>query len=584
MLWILALARTVMTPDIQSLITDIAATGLLDRRYNWSVFRMFNFYRMLLAAVLLAVFLLQEPNRFVGQTDPDLFLATTALYMTLLLLFIAASYRRRPVLHLQAHILTGVDLVCLTLLIHASGGIDGNLSLLMVTVVAASGILLPLYSALAAAALAFFLLAGDWLYTSLEIYLRQENVITVEGLGHIWNYLQSYSSQFGRLGVLGGSCFIAVLLTYTLAERARRSETLARQRSRQLLQMANLNQAIIQQLQSGIIVVDQSGRIRMMNDTAYRLLDCRQPAPGAVLEDLSPSLRRRFDYWRDSGVNSVRPFRQATHLPALTARCTPLSGNQATDILIFLEDSSLVAQRLQQLKLAALGRMTAGIAHEIRNPLASISHAAQLLQEDVGVGDGVRRLGQIIHDNTKRANKIITNVLELSRRERAKPKNFPLAPWLEEFCREFQRSQRQPPQLDFSVQADGLEVYFDPVYLHQTLWNLCHNACVHGAPAGQTPRLRLTAGVESPSGKPFLEVRDFGPGIPESDVSKIFEPFFTTGAGGTGLGLYIAREICEANSAQLQYIRPPDGGSCFCINFAKVTQPDEERTWITATP
>ncbi len=570
-----------MTPDINNLLTDITSSNILDRRYQWTVFRAFNVYRLILALLLIGLLLLDEHSRFFGRANSLLFLGTTTAYIALVVLALVGSYRRRPLLRVQAQFQTIVDLFALCLLMHASGGIGSNLSILMVTAVAASGILLPLYSALATASLAFFILLGYTFYTIAADF-------AATGGGPLWSgrflvYLQSYNMEWDRLGILGASCFIAALLTYTLAERSRRTEALARQRSQQLLEMAQLNQAIVQQLQSGIIVVDRSARIKLMNDTAHRLLDHPESAEGVALEALSLPLRQRLNQWLSTGAHSARPFRQVGHLPELTVSFNEFGDRRSKDTLIALEDSSLVAQRLQQLKLAALGRMTASIAHEIRNPLSSIGHAAQLLQESPTVNPGDRRLGQIVHDNARRANKIITTVLELSRREGAKPENLALRPWLEEFQRDFLSGHSQyQPEMDLVVDPPDLLICFDPLHLHQVLWNLCNNACVHGAAKDGPARLRLAAGQDTADAGPFLDVHDEGPGIAAADDSKVFEPFFTTKTQGTGLGLYISREICEANNAHLQYIRPAAGGSCFRITFAKANQPKENPQWMSA--
>ena len=571
----------VMTPDINILLKDITGSNILDRRYQWTVFRAFNFYRLILVSLLVGIFLLDESNRFFGKPNSLLFLGTVAIYVVLVVLAIVGSYRRRPLLRVQAQVQTIVDLIALGLLVHASGNVGSNLSILMVTAVAVSGILLPLYSTLGMAVLAFLILLGYTLYTIVASFTATSDI-------PLWSrrfgaYLQTYNAEWERLGILGASCFIAALLTYTLAERSRRTEALVRQRSQQLLEMAQINQAIIQHLPSGIIVVDQSARIKLMNDTAHRLLDYPESAEGLALEALSPPLRQQLSQWLSSGVHSAKPFRQADHLPELTVNFSEFGGKRLKDTLIALEDSSLVAQRLQQLKLAALGRMTASIAHEIRNPLTSISHAAQLLQESPTVNPGDRRLGQIVHDNARRANKIINTVLELSRREGARPENIALDPWLEEFQRDFLNGHsRYQPQMEQVIEPPDLRVYFDPLHLHQVLWNLCNNACVHGPTKDGPVRLRLVAGLGKADAGPFLDVYDEGPGIPEADSSKIFEPFFTTKTQGTGLGLYISREICEANNAQLQYIRPAAGGSCFRITFAKANQQQENPQWTSA--
>jgi len=261
-------------------------------------------------------------------------------------------------------------------------------------------------------------------------------------------------------------------------------------------------------------------------------------------------------------------FRPAEHRPELIPRFTRLSGRQATSVLILLEDSQQATERLQQLKLAALGRLTAGIAHEIRNPLAAIGHAAQLLQESTGLGSSERRLAQIVHDNVKRANRIIGDVLDLARRDQLKPERLVLEPWLENFRQEFLRGRDGPtPEWRQSVEPAELAVMFDPHQLWQVLWNLCANACQHGSRTGETPQIELRAGLDDGRARPFLDVRDTGAGVAADNVAKLFEPFFTTRTKGTGLGLYLARELCEANRAQLQYRPPPEGGGCFRITF-----------------
>jgi two-component system sensor histidine kinase PilS (NtrC family) len=570
-----------MTTQIENPLLRIVPGSILDRRRNWYVFRAFNLYRLTLAALLLGVFLLDAQSRFFGQTNPSLFQWTATAYMSIVVLSIAGSIWRRPTLRVQSHIQALVDLLALSLLIHASGGMASNLSFLLVIAIAANAILLPLYSVLLIATASFFSMFGEWAYRVWDPLVASVGTgrLTADRVSGILANLQLYSDELGRLGMLGASFFTAALLTYTLAERARRSEEVARQSSQELLEMAELNQAIVQHLPSGLIVVDRIGKIRLMNDTGRELLSYHDPYQRIPLNDVSPVLSQRLANWLSTGLHNPKPFRQDEHLPDVTPSFSYLGANSGTDTLIFLENSEQVAQRLQQIKLAALGRLTAGIAHEIRNPLASISHAAQLLGESPTASGGDRRLGQIIHDNAKRANKIIANVLDMSRREKAKPEDFLLKPWLEEFCQEFLRGHRErTPQLEVRVQPPNLAIRFDTSHLHQALWNLCTNACVHGTAHGQVPRVRLAAQLDTARARPYLDIVDFGPGIPGVEIKKIFEPFFTTKPQGTGLGLYISREMCEANRAQLQYVRSPEHGSCFRIIFANPSK--QENKWI----
>ena len=576
-----------MTNTVHNPLSRIVPRSVIDRRRHWYVIRALNIYRLTLSALLLGVFYLDEQSRFFGAVKPGLFLWAASIYVLLILLSITSSCWRRPSLSVQIHVQAVIDLVALSVMIHASGGISSNLSIVLTMVIAANGILLPFYSILTVALLAFFSMLGEWLYVGWDSFVELVGPgrITVDRIVRFFDYFQPPTDELGRIGILGATFFLAALTTYTLAERARRSEELARQRSVELLEMAELNQAIVQHLQSGIIVVDSFARIRLMNDTACDLLNHHESAQGVLLSEVSQLLSQRLATWLSAGMYNPRPFRQDEHLPDITPSFSHLGGDRSGDTLIFLEDSAQVAQRLQQIKLAALGRLTAGIAHEIRNPLASISHAAQLLNESSTVSAGDRRLGQIIHDNAKRANTIIANVLDLSRRDKAKPEDFELKPWLESFCREFFRAQgAQAPRIEIRVQPEELTVRFDTSHFYQILWNLCSNACIHGTLPKQTPHLHLLAAVDSVRSRPYLEVIDFGPGISEIEGRKIFEPFFTTKSQGTGLGLYISREMCEANRAQLQYIRPAEGGCCFRITFANPSKHEKRTQWKFATP
>ncbi|MBZ4193546.1 MAG: hypothetical protein LAE24_04480 [Candidatus Contendobacter sp.] len=532
---------------------------------------------MALAVLLLAAFAVDEQNRLFGKQDPHLFLGAASTYMVLAMIAIAGSFWRRPPLMVQAHLQLLADLAALTVMINASGGLTSSLNSLLIAAVAASGILLSLSSALLGAALGFFLLTGSWLVDRWQATqaLAQAGRGTNDWLG-LLSQIGYATDDWVRLGILGAVLFIAAGLTHTLAERARRGEALARQRTIELLEVAELNQGIIRHLQNGVVVVDAAGQIQLLNDTAQTLLDAPDAVPGLPLNELSPLLAQRLADWRLSNSLESPAFRPAEHRPELIPRFTRLSGRQAANILILLEDSDQVAERLQQIKLAALGRLTAGIAHEIRNPLAAISHAAQLLEEADDLNVHLRRLSRIIYDNVKRANRIIGDVLDLARRDRGKPERLALELWLDAFRQEFLRGLNgATPDWRHTVEPADLAVSFDPHQLRQVLWNLCANACQHGVKPGATPHLELCARLDSGRGRPILDVRDAGPGVAAEHISHLFEPFFTTRAKGTGLGLYLARELCEANRAHLQYLPSAGGGSCFRIAFAPASSLSE---------
>ncbi len=545
---------------------NIYKDSFTDRRRRWLVLRATNIYRVILGALLLGAYVLDEGNRLLASKNPRLFLTALLVYLGLLVIAIIASHWRRPRLAVQAHLLMVLDLSVLIIVISTSGGLSSSLNSLLIAAVAASGIVLPFLSALLAAALGFFLLIASWLVANwLEAQSRFHAHSASAVLDSFWNALHRDTNDWLSLGVLGAVLFTAAALTYALAERARSSEALARQRTWEWLEAAELNQGIIHHLQNGVLVVNAEGTVQLMNDTARAWLDLA--AYKTTAAEIAPLLAHSLQRWLQDGSADSCAFRPAEHRAELMARFTRLSGRQAANILILLEDSEQHAAELQQIKLAALGRLTAGIAHEIRNPLTAISHAVQLLEE-AATSDGERRLAQIAHDNVKRANRIIGDVLDLARRNRIQSELLLLRPWLETFAEEFRRSLGHPQlRWEQEVRPPQLAMRFDPHQLRQVLWNLCSNAYQHGAALGAMPYIHLRAGQEDGNyRRPFIEVRDAGPGIAAHNLPRLFEPFFTTNAKGTGLGLYLARELCEANRAQLQYIALPTPGCCFRIS------------------
>jgi two-component system sensor histidine kinase PilS (NtrC family) len=224
----------------------------------------------------------------------------------------------------------------------------------------------------------------------------------------------------------------------------------------------------------------------------------------------------------------------------------------------------MVSRRAESMTLATLGRFSASLAHEIRNPLAAIIYATQLLEESKDLSDGDRRMLQIIHQQSQRTNGIVESVLGIARRERANAEHVDLVNWVRRFADDYK--QMLPPEsgtVRIAHAAPSLAALVDPRHLQQVLTVLLQNALNYGRLPGQAARITLN--VHPLDGKPAIDVIDRGPGIPEGTLARLFRPFFTTSEHGTGLGLYIARELCVANEASLDYIPVPGGGSCFRI-------------------
>ena len=329
----------------------------------------------------------------------------------------------------------------------------------------------------------------------------------------------------------------------------------------------------MQHLRESIVVIDANDDVRLSNTSATQLLGATQQVSGLPLRSVFEPLAEYLIKWRGDHDLSSHPeftiISASNNLP-VTAHLAPLGkdGERAGPVLVFLEDASLMNERVQQSKLASLGRLSASIAHEIRNPVGAMSHAAQLLAEADGITDGDMRLTEIIKTHSSRVSHIIDNMLQLSRRENSRPERVVLKSWLTEFSDEFSRTlELQEGEFSIADFDDSLEVRMDPSHLRQVLWNLCDNAVKYASETGGI-MVEIEAGRAQGQGRPYVEVLDHGLGVDSATAEKMFEPFYTERKGGTGLGLYISRELCELNRATLLYLDRPGGGSIFRIVFA----------------
>ena len=516
---------------------------------TWKPLRFLSFYRLILAGLLLALFFLTPGNTILGRLNPELFGAAGTLYLAFALASSFAAHRRWPTYIVQVTASVSVDILVMVTFIHASGGLDSGLGILLVPTVAAGSLLMPGRMPFFFAALAALSLFGELGYSTL---LQSTNPLT----------------DFTRTGLVGVALFTTALLAFLLARRIRESEDLAQQRGVDLANLTELNEYVVQHLESGILVVDEAHRIRLSNDMAWTLLNTPRPRGNAVLESVSPELADRLHAWRDHPIKSSEIFAPTSSRASLLPRFTAVGKPPQAATIIFIEDSAVLEQQAQHMKLAALGRLTASIAHEIRNPLGAISHASQLLDESPNLADNDRRLTRIINEHTKRVNAVIENVLQLSRRRAANRQEIDLESWLEIFVEEFVNSEGlSDEQIVLTHSPHSPQVHFDAGHLHQALWNLCRNAIGYGSSNEARAAIEITAGFND-AGRVVLDVRDHGPGIDADTAGKIFEPFFTTSSKGTGLGLYLARELCEHNQAQLDYSPADGGGSRFRILFS----------------
>lgn len=523
---------------------DAGDGGRTAANTSWLALRYFNLYRAILAGLLTVLVIAGAlPRPLAAYDRPSFAIAVFAYLLGTILLQVALE--RRSGGHLaQTYAHVGLDVAVISVLMHASGGVASGLGMLLVVTIAGGSILAPGRHALTFAAIASIAVLGEQFYALL---------IAPQGAV---NYTQA--------GLLGLAFFATALFAYVFARRLRESEALARQRAVAIASLERLNEHVVQRMRSGIIALDDAGRVRLMNASAARLVGVKDRAEGRPLAAVAPALDQRYGEWRASGRNYGQPVRgQGMEVSVAFSR---LGENPRDGTLVFLEDDAMLRQRAQQMKLASLGRLAASIAHEIRNPLGAISHAAQLLRESHGAESDDGRLTEIIRDHSQRMNTIVENVMRLARRDVPVPESFALKPWLEQFARELQaRFALADDDIRCVVAPHDLTVRMDRSQLQQVLWNLCENALRYSR---ASPLIELRAALQDEFGRPCLDVIDRGPGMSAAVEQQIFEPFFTTEASGTGLGLHIASELCEANQAVLRLHSNSPHGCGFRIHFA----------------
>lgn len=510
----------------------------------WRALYYFNLYRLILGVGFLVLALSGGAIAELGARSARVFLATS-IGMTVMAVFNMITITRgEPRFRTQAHIQFAMDAVLITMLSYASGGIGSGLNLLLIVSVAAGGVVLSGRMSLFFAALSTLLALAEHTVGEMLFPLNKGSYVEV--------------------GLLGIGYFGTGLLVYLLALRIRRAEAMAERSAADLAKLARLNELVVSRLTMGVIVVDADGGVKLINETARRLLDVEMGTDVERVEQLSTPLYDLFREWR--GVESTSP--DSVSLPArgrnVGARFLRIGTDVGGDTAIFLEDLTATEQQAQQLKLTALGRLTAALAHEIRNPLAAISHAGQLLQESPELAAQDRRLAQIVDQQTDRINRIVKSILQLGKPGSVRLIDIDLDNWLREFRANFAETHRLDEAM-LSLSRCGYLVRFDPDHLNQVVSNLCENALRHGGGSHGGPPLRLHAGRDATG--VYLDVIDNGPGVAADVMDKIFEPFFSTDGKGMGLGLYLARELCQNNHGRLDYV-PADGEGRFRIRFS----------------
>ncbi|MGH8493751.1 MAG: sensor histidine kinase [Moraxellaceae bacterium] len=523
-------------------------------REDWRLLRIYAWYRVALSVLLIGLFALKPLSPMLGSDNKPLFLATALGYF--ITTISANFFLRHPHRNTKTYgfMLLLIDLLVLTLMTHASAGLNTQIGLLFLVTVTAGNILLSGRMGALIAALASIAILYEQFYFSLS---AADSISSVD---------------LAQPAIFGISFFVMALFSQIIVQRMRMGEELAELRGQDIANLQQLNEQIVRRMRTGIIALSADRNILLSNEAAHQLLGLEHPASiFSRMEDVSLLLDAACFAWQQNP--RIRPivFRNTPQGPEISASFAALSRNEnSSAILLFLEDTTQLNLQAQQMKLASLGRLTASIAHEIRNPLGAISHATQLLAESEVIAGPDRRLLEIIEQHCRRMNGVVENVLSVSRRQPSLPQRFSLQEWLEGFREEYLH-QPEAAEIAIRLKDRSLAIRFDPQQLHQVAHNLVMNGLRYSLQKTGKARVLIEGGWLELNRQPYLDIIDFGAGITTDQQAHLFEPFFTTEASGTGLGLYLSREICEANQARLDYI-PRDSsrslGACFRITFA----------------
>ena len=510
--------------------------------------RIYNYYRSFVGLALLVAVNQQLFSTRLGELNQDLFWWYCLLYTAINIVSTIVFQLTPRKWFDRGHTSLGLvlfDVFSLTLLAYTSGGIaSGFAPLILITVVTGAILVTGRLATFVAAAATIALLYQ-------EFYLAFSQP---EGL-----------FDFFQAGIFGIIYFTASISVQHLSNRLRQNDIRALTQAAELADLERLNKLIIQRMRTGIIVVDSDNHVRMHNQSALALIGAKS---NDGLMSLPERLAQHLAAWRvDTSVRSA-PFQVGARTPEIRVNFSALrTTDPSGDVTIFLEDTGEIQQQAQQLKLAELGRLSASIAHEVRNPLGAISHAAQLLKESEELTSADKRLTEIIINHCERMNGVVENVLDMSRRHSPQPSRINLYQHLQEFVSQFKQASPEA-QVEISVSPEDTEVRIDTLQFNQALTNLVENGIRYSVENSAGHRVLLEAGMDPSSDRPFLNVIDYGQGVSPELHDRLFQPFATTAVNGTGLGLYISRELVESNNAQISYSQHEEGGSCFRILFA----------------
>lgn len=495
------------------------------------IFRIYSFYTVLLAALFMGFYLFDGDNNWWQTRSTKLLPVMLTAYCFLAAANLLVSYTQNlnNPKNITPYFLIDILIIGVLLLFVAPS--HDEFGLMMLISVSVASIILPRQLGLLCTAIASIILLSTSLASA------------------------NYDKLFQN-GVLASVYFFTNFLLYFFQKRLQSAQSNVAQTVGQLRQIEKLNEMIIQRMQTGIVVCNGWGKILLINRAAQEkigIFATGQTLPEQVIE--------RLKEWLGSNRQNPNP------MPSVNGSTSILLSFAIIDDktnLMFIEDSDVYNQKAQNLKLASMGRFAASIAHEIRNPLSAINHASQLLDEAEYLQPADKRLCDIISQQITRVELIVQNVLQIAKRQPSQTQSFDLKNWLYTFQGDF---LTRYPKVNIQISGLDMNVNFDPSQLHQVLWNLAENSQRYGKNQQGECNIELLCDRDEYSDRPCLIISDNGQGIADDKRNFLFEPFFTTSVDGTGLGLYIAQELAQANQGELRYYDNKKPGACFRLIF-----------------
>lgn len=494
----------------------------------------YSVYRFAIALILLFLFFVTLNDPIIGKDEPLLFaiVSISYLFVSVILVFVHVFIKRFSFLQRVFGII--IDVATYSLMLIAHGAASIQITILFLVMVVASFILLRPKQAIAITLLSIICVVYQQFY-------------------FIW-IKKVYIQAFSDIILLTISFFGTATFSHFITSRLKSTEIIANKQAKQVAKLNVINQKIIETIQNGILVINNQHDITLMNQAAQNMLAIQYLKLPMSLSNIDSHLYQNIKSNIESNRHNTiyQPISSSKIKESIALQVYNLSENE---YLIFLEAVSKNQKKAQQLKLASLGRLTASIAHEIRNPIGAISQASQLLEE---IDDDNSPIYKIIHKQTQRVNQIIEDIMQLSRPTQAQVSNISVGSYINEFV----NNHYQNDNIDIQITSDTL-LTFNEIQLEQVLINLVGNALKHGHQSNPDSNVKiLTHKIKNTY---CIDIIDNGEGVSVVNQEKLFEPFFTTSKTGTGLGLYLSKAFCEANGANLEYIHIP-AGSCFRIS------------------